>query len=187
MPKKEPENEIQNIQKNAEEYIKAFEKASKDGTLRPNSTSVDPITGLVKFTPNPDDMNSQDSFGDINQSKRSFGALLSDIFTTSVDQHQWSRFSNVRGHLRTSVNGNVHFVSAHSRYTGDFWNWFAWTPLSWLAFPAIFIYMQRHSEATFGFIVLNLFVAWIGACLADAAIAISLVVGTVWLFLRIVS
>jgi hypothetical protein len=117
--------------------------------------------------------------------EREGGGFFSRLFLRSYSKHAWARYSGVSGHLRMSSKGKIHYVRSHSRNTGEFWNWAAWTPLSWVVFPIIFLKLQQHHSWKIQEILWHSFFAAIGSLLADLALILTLFFLGVWLIIKV--
>ena len=121
----------------------------------------------------------------INQTFQRPG-FIERIFSNFSENHSWTRFSHVSGHYRRSVNGNVHFVRGHSRNTGDFWNWAAWTPLSWLVLPVLFLKLQIHHPWNLKGVVGHLALAAFASLFADLAFVMLILIFGGWIVIKLI-
>jgi hypothetical protein len=153
--------------KRISEQMDAFNKAFQE-----NSKAKPPIA------PSPSVPTFYDSFQKQGVIDRFFGNF--------TENHSWTRFSHVSGHYRTSVNGNVHFVRGHSRNSGDFWNWAAWTPLSWILFPILFLKLQIHHAWNIKGIFGHLALSAIISLFADLALVLLFLLIGCWLVLKLI-
>jgi len=161
------EMQIADITKKVDDLIKDVDKKIQD------MSSVPPIEGPTNFT-------EQSNFESTDEN------FLSRLIDTSVSRHSWTRSSSVTGHYRTSKNGNVHFVRGHSRDTGDFWNWAAWTPLSWVALPVLFFMLQLHHAWNIKEILWHLLIASVASLFADAALILGITLFFIWIIYKLI-
>jgi hypothetical protein len=159
--------QISDITKKVEDLIKDVDKKIQD------LPSVPQIEGPTNFT-------DQSNFESTDEN------FLSRLIDTSVSRHSWTRSSSVTGHYRTSKNGNVHYVRGHSRDTGDFWNWAAWTPLSWVALPVVFLMLQLHHAWNIKGILWHLFIASVASLFADAALILGITLFIIWIIYKLI-
>ena len=161
------EMQIADITKKVDDLIKDVDKKIQD------MSSVPPIEGPTNFT-------EQSNFESTDEN------FLSRLIDTSVSRHSWTRSSSVTGHYRTSKNGNVHFVRGHSRDTGDFWNWAAWTPLSWLVLPVFFLKLQIHHPWNLKGVVGHLALAAFASLFADLAFVMLILIFGGWIVIKLI-